>query len=71
MPKVYGKRGRALRDELAPLRKYVKNWSDDQLDGVDPAEARRLLTLVQEIEHGLFELEHALADRAFVPQALR
>jgi hypothetical protein len=71
MAKSSGKNGRALRDELAPLRRYLKNWSADRLDAVDPTEARRLLTLVQEIEQGLFKVEHALGDRAFVSQGLR
>ncbi len=49
----------------------LKNRSDDQLDGVHPAEARRLLTIVQEIELGLFEVEYALADRTIVSRPLR
>ncbi len=71
MAKFYGENGRELRDALTSLRKYLKNWSDDQLDGVHPAEARRLLTMVQEIELGLLEVEQALADRTIVPRTLR
>ena len=54
-----------------PLRKYLKSRSEDQLDSVHPVEARRLLTMVQEIELELFEVEQTLADRAFVTRALR
>jgi hypothetical protein len=71
MAKFYGENGRVLRDALTPLRKYLKNWSDDQLDGVHPAEARRLLTMVQESELGLLEVEQALADRTIVSRTLR
>jgi hypothetical protein len=60
------------RDWRLPMAKFygLKNWSDDQLDGVHPAEARRLLTIVQEIELGLFEVEYALADRTIVSRPL-
>lgn len=67
MAKFYGKEGGKLRDALMPLRKYLEDWSNDQLDPLHPVEARRLLTMVQEIELELFEVEQTLADRAFEP----
>lgn len=58
-----------LRDVLWPLRKYLKVGTD--LYGVTPAEARRLLKQVQEVNVGLSELERALEARGIRSRALR
>jgi hypothetical protein len=60
-----------LRDALAPLRAYLKGWNADRLRGVTPAEARRYLKQVQEVDATLFEVERALEARTVVSRALR
>jgi hypothetical protein len=60
-----------LRQVLDPLRSYLKNWDESRLAGVYPAEARRLLKVVQEIDQALFEVERALEARTVVSRALR
>jgi hypothetical protein len=35
-----------LRDALAPLRAYLKDWNEARLSGVWPADARRYLNQV-------------------------
>jgi hypothetical protein len=61
----------SLHDAITPLRKYLKGWSDERLDGVFPPEARRLLKQVQEIDAALFEVERALEARAVRSRALQ
>jgi len=61
----------SLRDALAPLRSYLKNWDQERLYGVTPPEARRLLKQVQEIDAVLLEVERALEARTVRPRALR
>jgi hypothetical protein len=63
-----------LKEAFAPLRKYLKahrptiavgdRWAS--LYMMSPAEARRLLKQVQEVEAGLLEIERELVDRAAV-----
>jgi len=60
-----------LREVLEPLRKYLKNWDEDRLYGVTPKDAKRLLKVVQEIDHTLLEVERALEERTIVSRALR
>ena len=60
-----------LREALAPLRKYLKHWTPDQLSGVWPRSARSLLKEVQEVNGNLFEVERALEERAIFSRALR
>ncbi len=60
-----------LRDALAPLRKYAKDWNERQLYGVPPSEARRYLKQVQEVDQVLLEIERALEARTVVSRALR
>ena len=54
------KNEKALREALASLRAYLKKWDPEQLSGVFPPQARRLLTMVQEVDQKLLELERAL-----------
>jgi len=60
-----------LHDALAPLRRYLKGWDESRLYGMTPAEARRYLKQVQEVDQTLFELERALEARTVVSRALR
>jgi len=55
-----------LRDALAPLRRYAKDWNEEQLYGVTPTEARRYLKQVQDVDQALLELERALEARTVV-----
>jgi len=48
----------------------LKDW-DGRVYGVTPAEARRLLKQVQDVDQGLFEVERALEARTVVSRALR
>lgn len=66
-----GRRDLALRDAIAPARRYLKNWDPSWLSGVTPAQARRLLRQVQEVDAALFEVERALEARTVVSRALR
>jgi ParB/Sulfiredoxin domain len=70
-PRRSGRRSKeALREALAPLRKYLKDWTDDRLYMVSPSEAERLLKVVQEVDRGLFEVERALEARSVKSRAL-
>ncbi len=60
-----------LKEVLDPLHKYLKNWNEDRLSGIFPADAKRLLKVVQEIDHTLLEVERALEERTIVSRALR
>lgn len=59
-----------LKEALAPLRVYLKNWTPERLGVMTPREASRLLTQVQEIDNGLFEVERALEERSVKSRAL-
>lgn len=60
-----------LTDALVPLHRHLKSWQPEQLHGTTPAQARRLLKMVQEIDAALFEVERALEARTVVSRALR
>lgn len=61
----------ALRNALRPLRRYAKDWDESDVADLFPAEARRLLKQVQEVDATLFEIERALEARTIVSRALR
>lgn len=71
IPRPKSRRDLALRDALLPARRYLKDWDPSWLSGVTPAQARRLLAQVQEVDAALFEVERALEARTVVSRALR
>ena len=61
----------AFVGHLRPLNIYLKHWSEASFSGMTPAEARRLLPMVQATHFALIEVERALEQRAIRSRALR
>jgi ParB-like chromosome segregation protein Spo0J len=59
-----------LRGALDPMSRYLRDWDPEHLQGVTPAQAARLLPVVQRIDRGLFEIERLLEDRSVKSRAL-
>lgn len=68
---VRGAKKTSLKDALAPMRVYLKNWTPDRLGLLSPREAKRLLAQVQDVDAGLFEIERALEERSVPSRALQ